>query len=111
VFLRHRYTQSLSANIPNGGTTSQPIRIMDMSRGSIRLPAAITGTTVSFEVSLDGTTFAALNVDPAGTARTVQTVAAAGRYTIPSEVFNYPFFRLLMGAQGAARTIDVYLKS
>jgi hypothetical protein len=103
---------TVAANIANGQTTSQAIDIRDYMAGSYKTPAALTSTTITFHVSVDGATFSALSNETTDTAATSQTVAVSKQYSIPAAVFNYNFFKLVGGsAEGAARSITVALKS
>lgn len=101
-----------SAIIANGQTISQPIDIRDFTRGSYKTPAALTGTTITFHVSVDGSTFSALSNETTDAAATSQTVAVNKQYSVPAAVFNYNFVKLVSGtAEGAARAIPVFLKA
>jgi hypothetical protein len=80
--------------------------------GSYRTPAALTGTTLSFQVSLDGANFNALTNETTDAAATSQTASVGKNYSIPAAVFNYAFFKMVSGsAEGAARSITVFLRA
>jgi hypothetical protein len=110
VLAHNRIT--VAANIANGQTVSQAIDIRDFVMGSYRTPAALTGTALSFQVSLDGANFNALTNETADTAATSQTASVGKNYSIPQAVFNYAFFKIVSGsAEGAARAITVFLRA
>jgi hypothetical protein len=92
--------------VPNGGTVSNPTDLHLYRTGNIVFPAALTGTTVNYEVSSDGNTYVALRV-PAGTAFANITFAASQAQPLPPELFYFKSFRVLVAAQGAARTFIV----
>jgi hypothetical protein len=75
-------------------------------------PAALTGTTLTFEVStaVDGT-FVPLKSTTSGTALSY-TVAASGYYAVdPKDFYGVQFLKVKSGsAEGAARTVTLSLK-
>lgn len=96
-------------SVASGGTTSEVLRVEGFDRGSIRTPSALTSTAATWQVSSDGTNFAALKTS-AGAAFGNVTVAANVDVPIPDGVFSFPFVKLVLGsAEGAARTISVTL--
>jgi hypothetical protein len=103
---------AVAANIASGQTVSQAINIGDFTCGSYRTPAALTGTTITFQVSGNGADFNALTNETTDVAATAQTVSVGKNYSIPDAVFRYNYVKLVSGtAEGAARSITVYLKS
>lgn len=96
--------------IANGATTSGQFRVAEYNRGSIQVPAAITGASYTLEVSNDGSTWDALKV-AAGTAVSSVNWAADDILPLPSSVFDCLYARIVSaGAEGAARTFKVFLK-
>lgn len=90
--------------------TSGQFRVAEYSRGSIQVPAAITGTSYTLEVSNDGETWDGLKV-AAGTAVAAVNWAADDILPLPSSVFDCKFARIVSQAsEAAARTIKVFLK-
>jgi hypothetical protein len=93
--------------ISNGGTTSTSI---SMTRNrvpvAILTPTALTGTTMTFQASVDGTNF--YDVYNGSSAYSL-TVAASRYIALNPDVFQGVFYiRLVSGsAEGAARTIYV----
>ena len=98
-----------TCTIANGGTTGD-IDLRNFAGGVIQLPAAITGTALAWHISIDGTTYTALYDDASTPAAKSMTVAASRAYPIPAEAFGAGYARIVMDAQGAARTILVGLQ-
>ena len=96
--------------IANAGTTSGQFRVGEYNKGSILVPAAITGTSYTLEVSNDGSTWDGLKV-AAGTAVAAVNWAANDILPLPASVFDCLYARIVsQAAEGAARTIVVFLK-
>lgn len=94
--------------IANGGTQSEAIAVAYARGGSVLIPSAMTGTTLTFEVG-DGGTWTALKT--VADASVSQTIAVDRWIPIPDGVFNFPYLRLVSGsAEGAARVLRVELK-
>lgn len=94
----------LLATIANGQTTSSAIDLRaDTSAGFI-LPAAFTGTGMTFQVSADNVTYTAHSA-------TSVTVAQGKAYGIPADVAVFPWIKLVSGSSEAgARTITIVRK-
>lgn len=91
-------------------TTSGAFRVGEYNRGSIQVPAAITGTSYTLEVSNDGSTWDGLKV-AAGTAVSAVNWAADDVLPLPSSVFDAKWARIVSQAsEAAARTFKVMLK-
>jgi hypothetical protein len=104
-------SRTVTVTIPNGGTTSTLVNATAFSQFSLFLPAAFTGTALTFQVSPDGQAgwvgLRALD----GTAKTALAVAAGQAYPCPDELRYFPYFRVVSGtAEGAARTLTVWCK-
>ncbi len=96
--------------IPNAGTTSGAFRVGEYNKGSIQVPAAITGASYTIHVSNDGVTYAAVRA-VAGTAIAAVNWAADNMLPIPAEVFSFKWAKIVSaGAEGAARSFSVMLK-
>lgn len=105
----NRRGSNQAATIANGGTTSTVIDLVDAITAGVVLPAAFTGTALTFQVSHDGTTFQALT-DQYGNAVSM-TVAQGKSYTIPNEVAPWPFAKIVSGSsEAAARTLWIVRK-
>jgi len=106
-----RGNEAKDLTILSGAQVTQTVTVKGYASGSFGLPAALTGTALSIEVSVDGTTFKALK-NAAGTAVTVPTVAAGDQLPIPADAFSFPYLRLKSGtAEAADRTVKIFLKA
>lgn len=100
---------SRTATIANAAQLSSAIENKYGAELGLVVPAAFTGTAVTFEVSADGTTYQGL-YDTAGNAVSV-TVAQGRSYVLPSELLPWPYFKVKSGsAEGGARTLTVVIK-
>jgi hypothetical protein len=91
-------------------SVSDAIETSHYARGSFIIPAAFTGTVITFSVSRDDSTY--FNQYDEGNNQISYTVATSRAYPLPPEVFDWPFVKLTSGsAEGAARTIHVALSS
>lgn len=96
-----------SVTLP-AGTVSNALAIGDFTIGGFILPAAFTGTAITFQVSVDGDTFVALN-DSSGAVSL--TVAQGKGYALPASVMGFRWLKFVSGSsEGADRTIQVMLK-
>ena len=103
--------ESRTVTIASGAAVSSTIEHKGMARGAYQLPAAFTGTGMTFEVSNNATTWAALK-NSAGTSVSSVTVAADSVLPFPTEVFNFRYFRLKSGSNEAAdRSIAVFMSN
>lgn len=95
-----------TVTIANGQTTSSTAQLAAVLC-AIVMPAAFTGTTLSFQVSFDGVTFQPLYKTD-GTLYSL-TVAAGRTYAVPPADFTaFPAVQIVSGAnEGAARTITL----
>jgi hypothetical protein len=95
--------------VANAGTTSTSITI---ERGripiAIQTPSALTSTAMTFQASFDGTTFATIQNEGAGSDYSI-TVAASKFITLKrSAMEGAKYFRLVCGSsEGASRAIQV----
>lgn len=104
------FVRSTSPVIANGATASEAIPVDDVSSGSFSIPAAFTGTAVTFTGSdtADGTFVAIYN---ASNAAVSITVAINRAYPLPAECFGFKFIKIVSGSSEAAeRTIKVTTK-
>jgi hypothetical protein len=94
---------SISASIPSSGTTTPAIDLGGTSLVGIQLPAAFTGTSISFTVAttLSGTYQGV--IDGSGTA--LSKTIAAGKYLMldPSEFAGIQFLKIVSSATEAAQ--------
>lgn len=96
--------------IASSGTASAAVDARDYAMFQLRLPAAFTGTTLTFTTSdAIGGTYQALS-DNTGTAVSL-TVAQGKDYDLPSALASAHFFKVVSGSsEGAARTLTVLKK-
>lgn len=98
------YTATISAS----GTTSGSIDLRNAAFGGVQLPSSMTGTTMTYTVSGDNSTFVALT-DSAGNSIS-QTIAASKGFALPAEAFAFPFLKLVSGSsEASARSLLVTL--
>jgi hypothetical protein len=106
-----RATTLRTATIAEGAEVSDAQAYQSNVGGSLQLPAAISGTELSYEVSLDGSTWGALR-NAAGA--TIASVSVSGDdiVRLPAELAGFPQFRIKLNlAQAAARTILLAFKA
>lgn len=99
------------ATIAISTTTSAAIQTNGLSLVGIQLPAAFTGTAISFLGSVDGTTYQAVKSTTSGTA--LSYTVAQGTYAAinPQDFYGLPFIKLVSGStEVAARSFTVALK-
>jgi hypothetical protein len=105
-----RADTTTTATILSGGSTSTSVDFMHASFGGLAIPAAFTGTSMTFTVcGTIGGTYQALN-DKYGTA--VSMVVAQGKsYPLPMELAGWPYFKIVSGSsEGADRIITIVRK-
>ena len=110
----NRTDAAKSVTVPNGGTTSTAFTVGGrFALFSVALPAALTNTSLAYEVSHDSATGFGLR-DKLGASVAAITVAASRAFPCPDELAYFPYFRIVLsgvGNEAAARTISVYGKS
>lgn len=103
------YVDQATATIAAAGTVSTAVFMKNGIAGAIQTPAALVGTALTFQVSLDGTTFIALYAT-GGTAISY-TVAANRVIPLDPAVFGaFQFLKLVSGStetDGAVFTIYI----
>lgn len=108
VIRRSVFTQT--ATIANAATTSDAMSQDGGALAGFVMPAAFTGTSVTFTVSGDGVTYQAL-YDETNTLVSV-TVAASRSYAAPAALAAWPQFKIVSGsAEGAQRLILCVFKA
>jgi len=106
--LSHHQVETVT--IANGAATSGAFRVGEFNKGSIQVPAAITGTSYTIHVSNDGSTYAAVRA-VGGTAIGAVNWAADNMLPIPAEVFSFKWAKIVSQAsEAAARSFSVMLK-
>ena len=104
--------QPFTATIASGQAKSTIIPIGYASAYAVVMPAAFTGTSITFEVShhpTDAATFVPL-YDDSGALVTVPVAAGRG-ITLPNALFPWGNFRIVSDStQGATRTLIIMSK-
>lgn len=99
-----------TVTIASGQTVSGAVSLGGASLVGIITPAALTGTTLTFQASADGTTYVPVYTT-AGVAASV--TVAASRYTAvpPTTIPGAPYLKVVSGsAEGADRTITLVVQ-
>ena len=100
---------TITATIANNAQDSSTIDMRGYAQGGFILPAAFTGATVSFKVSVDDSTYAAF-YDSANSLVSI-TVTQAQAYAFPIGLFAFPYVKIRSAsAEGAARSISIARK-
>lgn len=95
--------------IESGQTDSLAFGTGQATRGSFQIPLQFTGTTVTFKVSNDGTTFTDCPIEV--NESLTPTITAGGTYAFPDKFFHFRFGQLVSGStEDAARTIACFLR-
>lgn len=107
-------TQTLK--IASGGTDSSGSQGGLFAAYGLVMPATFTGSSISFKVSADGTTYQALyELDDAatGTQRQVTLAVTQGRsYSLPDALTSWRSFQVISnGAEGGARDLVLVCKA
>jgi hypothetical protein len=98
------------ATIANGQTKSAAVPTYGYVVLGAVFPAELDGTAVTFEVSIDGTTFFPL-YDSTGGAQVSMTVAASRAFDLPTALASWPYLKFVIGtSQTGATTIPVTMK-
>jgi len=102
-------TWTILAGAPGGGV-SNAIDLKGVAGGGYQIPAAITNTTATFQVSADGTTYTPLR--DSSNSDVTRTIAASKAYALPDELFGWRYAKLVLnGNEAADRTILLSLSS
>lgn len=99
------------AVIADGQTASAAISLNGFVLCGIQVPAAFTGTAVSFQASVDGMTYQALHSTTSGTALSYTTAQGQFCAIDPKDFHGVNFLKIVSNAsEGAARTLLCALK-
>lgn len=95
-----------TVTILNGATESNALVLFGTAPVVVELPAAITGTNLSFKGSIDGgVTYCPIKN---ASATISYTAAASGSYPLDPDIFiGYDAIKVVMDAQGADRIIKI----
>jgi hypothetical protein len=100
-----------TATIPISTATTGAIATKGLTLVGVQLPAAFTGTTLTFTGSVDGTTYQPVYSTTSGTA--LSYTVAQGHYVAidPVPFYGLAYIKLVSGStEGTARTLLVTLK-
>lgn len=101
-----------SVDIANGASLSDALNLAGMTMVAIVIPAAWTAANLTFQASIDGTTYYNL-FDDGGNEQTVTAAASEHLFLSPLEWIGINWIKIRSGTsgaavnQGAARTIQV----
>lgn len=97
----------LTATIASGQTTSSAFKLYGCTAAQFETPAAFTGTSITFEVSIDkGATFKAFK--DSNNVAIAYTVSVDGIYTMDKNIFSgIDEVKFVASSQGADRTIKL----
>lgn len=96
-----------TGTIASGGTTSGAFAVGAMAFLGLVVPAAFTGTSLTFTVAATLTGTYQPLYDDAGSQVSL-TVAQGRSYSLPVALSTWPFFKIVSGsAEGADRTLIV----
>jgi len=107
IQLQDKAVDVLTLTILSSQTISDAAELFGTTAAIVEMPVAITGTSLTFEGSIDkGVTFKQIK-DSSDTAITF-TVAANGSYPLDTSIFaGYDEIKLVMVAQAADRSIKL----
>lgn len=98
--------KSGTVTIANGQTVSSAFDARGFSSFGLAMPAAFTGTTLTFQVSHDNSTFQTLRY-PTGSPVSM-SVAASNSYSLPAPLGAWRYFKIVAGsAQAAERSFTI----
>ena len=105
------FNPTYPATIANGAQESSTIACGGFVLCGLLIPAAFTGTTITFEASVDGINFFPLFSATTGAAVSY-TVAQGNFYAIdPTDFYGIPYLQIKSGsAEAAARTLVATLR-
>lgn len=106
-----QFNPNLTATIANGQTTSGAIQLGGMCLCGILLPAAFTGTALTFLASPDGVTYKALKAGTGGSALSYTVAQDTFAAIDPKDFQGVNFLKIVSGsAEAGARTLKLAVK-
>lgn len=94
-----------TATIANGATVSGVVALDAATVTGIVLPAAFTGTSLSFQVSADGSTYVAL-YDSTNTLESMTVTQGRGYSVNPAVFSGWPYMKVVSGStEGGSRDL------
>lgn len=105
------YFQNQTVTIANGATTSGAANLDGLAVMGFIIPAAFTGTTITFLGSDDGTNFFTL-VNASGTTLSVTVVTSSYMLMSATDLMGIRYLKLVSGAsEAAARSVGIITRS
>lgn len=105
------FNPGYATTIAASGTTTGVINTGGFALCGILFPAAFTGTTVTFQVSVDGTTFVSLKTTTSGTALSYTVAQGTFAAINPQDFQGVKYLKIVSGStEGSARTLTLALK-
>ena len=106
-----RFPQVVTFTIANGETTSDAKDMGGCTAAALVMPAAFTGTAITFSVAADGGAYQTL-YDEFGTAKTITVAASRTIILTPAEFWWVRWMKLVSGStEVAARTIKIICRN
>lgn len=104
-------TRVESVTISNGGTTSTAIDTSGLSILGIVIPSSFTGTAISFQTSIDNSTYNNL-YNTSNTLVSMNVTQARSYGIVPSDFAGWRFLKLVSNAtEGGSREIKLLLRT
>lgn len=104
-----RSQKKFTLTIANGATTSDKFAAGGHVIFGLVVPSAFTGTSLTFSVSADDSTYQTL-YDNTGTVVSL-TVSTSRSFDLPTALAAWPYFKIISGSsEGAARSLVVVAK-
>lgn len=100
----------IDTTIASSGTDSQAIDLFGMNMVGILFPSEMTGTSMTFKASVDGSNYYTC-YDSAGSAVSLTVTADGYVLLTPSDFAGVRYIKLVSGSsEGAERTIKVIMR-
>ena len=105
------FNPAVAFTIASSTQESSPIYCGGLSLCGIMLPAAFTGTALTFEASIDGTNFFSVNSTTSGTPLSYTVTQGTYCAIDPKDFLGINYLKVKSGtSEGAARTLYASLK-
>lgn len=105
------FNPALIATIASGQTASGIITLGGLVLCGILLPAAFTGTALTFEASVDGTNFSLIKSTSSGTSLSYTVAQGTFAAIDPKDFYGVNFLKIVSGTtEGGARTLNLAVR-
>lgn len=106
-----QFNPAIPVAIANGQTVSAAIALAGLCLCGIHLPAAFTGTTLTFQASADGVTYTAVKSTTSGTALSYTVAQGTFAAIDPKDFQGINYLKIVSGtAEGGARTLNIAVR-